>query len=91
MKKYLCHDCKKEAEFDGDEITNGVIANYDVDGEKIQVFKCNDCFSKNKGLNNYQNCEVYSRIVGYIRPVQQFNLGKKQEFEERKEYKNNQS
>ena len=33
-----------------------------------------------------QPCEVYSRIVGYIRPVQQWNLGKKEEFEDRKEY-----
>ena len=34
-----------------------------------------------------QPCEVYSRIVGYIRPVQQWNNGKKQEYAERKEYK----
>jgi ribonucleoside-triphosphate reductase (formate) len=33
-----------------------------------------------------QPCEVYSRIVGYLRPVQQFNSGKQQEFKERKEY-----
>jgi len=31
-------------------------------------------------------CEVYSRVVGYLRPVQQWNLGKKQEFKERKTY-----
>jgi len=31
-------------------------------------------------------CEVYSRIVGYYRPVQQWNDGKQQEFAERKEY-----
>lgn len=30
--------------------------------------------------------EVYSRIVGYFRPVQNWNEGKKQEFSERKEY-----
>ncbi|MEK7540689.1 MAG: ribonucleoside triphosphate reductase [Patescibacteria group bacterium] len=34
-----------------------------------------------------QPCEVYSRIVGYIRPIQQWNNGKKQEYAERKEYK----
>ncbi len=28
--------------------------------------------------------EVYSRIVGYYRPVQNWNEGKKQEFKERK-------
>ncbi len=31
-------------------------------------------------------CEVYSRVVGYIRPVKQWNHGKKQEFAERKEF-----
>jgi hypothetical protein len=29
-------------------------------------------------------CEVYSRIVGYLRPVQNWHQGKKQEFSERK-------
>jgi hypothetical protein len=28
--------------------------------------------------------EVYSRIVGYFRPVENWNKGKKQEFSERK-------
>ena len=32
-------------------------------------------------------CEVYSRVVGYLRPVQQWNKGKKQEFKERITYK----
>jgi len=31
--------------------------------------------------------EVYSRIVGYYRPVQQWNPGKKAEFRNRKNYK----
>ncbi len=30
--------------------------------------------------------EVYSRVVGYFRPVQQWNIGKKLEFEQRKPY-----
>ena len=29
-------------------------------------------------------CEVYSRVVGYLRPVQAWNRGKQQEFAERK-------
>lgn len=32
-------------------------------------------------------CEVYSRIVGYLRPVQQWNPGKTQEFYDRKVFK----
>jgi len=34
-----------------------------------------------------QPCEVYSRVVGYIRLVSQWNSGKVQEFHERKEFK----
>lgn len=85
-KKY-CHDCKEEIKINGKEIENGVLLNYDNDGEKIEVFKCNECFEKNSSLTNFKKCEVYSRIVGYLRPVQQWNIGKKQEFGERKEYR----
>jgi len=31
-------------------------------------------------------CEVYSRIVGYLRPVSQWNPGKEAEFHKRKTY-----
>lgn len=31
-------------------------------------------------------CEVYSRIVGYLRPVAQWNTGKQAEFRDRKTY-----
>lgn len=43
-------------------------------------FYCPKCAVK-------QPCEVYSRVVGYIRPVTQWNYGKRQEFKERKEFK----
>jgi len=32
-------------------------------------------------------CEVYSRIVGYVRPVRNWNKGKQQEFVERQTYR----
>jgi len=32
-------------------------------------------------------CEVYSRVVGYLRPVQSWNEGKQEEFRQRKEFK----
>ena len=31
-------------------------------------------------------CEVYSRVVGFLRPVQSWNVGKQQEWKERKTY-----
>jgi ribonucleoside-triphosphate reductase len=48
-----------------------------LDGEH---FECPKCIIK-------QPCEVYSRVVGYLRPVKQWNKGKQQEFQERKEFK----
>jgi len=35
------------------------------------------------------SCEVYSRVVGYLRPVGQWNNGKRAEFEQRKKFKIN--
>ena len=34
--------------------------------------------------NERQRCEVWTRVMGYHRPVSSFNIGKKGEFEERK-------
>lgn len=34
-----------------------------------------------------QSCEVYSRVVGYIRPVDSWNRGKQSEFKDRKSFK----
>lgn len=31
-------------------------------------------------------CEVFSRVVGYIRPVNQWNEGKQEEFKDRKNF-----
>ncbi len=40
-------------------------------------FNCPECGAET---------EVYSRVVGYYRPVQRWNKGKQEEFKERKEY-----
>jgi ribonucleoside-triphosphate reductase (formate) len=31
-------------------------------------------------------CEIYSRVVGYIRPIEQWNDGKREEFNDRKKF-----
>ena len=36
-----------------------------------------------------QPCEVYSRVVGYLRPVKQWNDGKQSEYFNRKTFKIN--
>ena len=84
--KILCRDCKKKIEITGKKIKNGYRLLYKSNGENIEIFKCANCFGKNKKLSNFQDCEVYSRIVGYIRPVNQWHKGKQQEFKERKEF-----
>jgi ribonucleoside-triphosphate reductase len=41
---------------------------------------------KRFGSKNEVPCEVFSRVVGYFRPVQVWNVGKKAEFSERKHF-----
>lgn len=84
---HYCHDCQTKIEIKNKEIKNGVLLAYEDGGEKLTVFKCNNCFTANPGLTNFRQCEVYSRVVGYLRPVQQWNVSKQGEFKERKEYK----
>jgi anaerobic ribonucleoside-triphosphate reductase len=62
-----CDKCGKEAEL--------VISK--EEGER-EAWVCHDC----KHFIAYKP-EVYSRVVGYMRPVKQWNKGKKQEFVER--------
>ncbi len=85
--KNKCFDCGKDIEISGKTIKNGFMLVYKDEDEEIKVYKCKDCFKKNPSLTNFRECEVYSRIVGYLRPIKQWNQGKKQEFKERKEFK----
>lgn len=41
--------------------------------------QCDECFA---------STEVYSRIVGYLRPVKQWNTGKQEEFRNRRMFAN---
>ena len=91
----LCHDCKTQVEVTAKLTEEGAI---EIDGgsvykvkegqESIYFFKCAKCFKKDKILRDYKKCEVYSRVVGYLRPVQQYNKGKKVEYDMRKEFVN---
>jgi len=83
----VCHDCGCNIMISDEEIKNGVMLVYEDKGEKIKVLKCKSCYKKNPALTNFRNCEVYSRVVGYLRPVQQWNEGKQLEYQQRKEYK----
>ena len=38
-------------------------------------------------MSKKQKCEVYSRVVGYLSPVSEWNDGKQEEFKDRKTFK----
>lgn len=80
MKKenIVCHDCGRTLEH------NEEFMGYEFEGK--EYFKCKSCHQKDAVLRNVRKAEVYSRVVGYIRPVQQWNEGKKTEFSDRKEF-----
>ena len=48
----------------------------DSNGDTVMV--CHDCKT-----TLGKRCEVYSRVVGYLRPTSGWNKGKKQEFKQR--------
>ncbi len=75
----VCHDCERKMN-KGDDVVV-----YDLDQCGV-FYKCKDCYAESRVLENFQKCEVYSRIVGYIRPVQQWNVGKTEEYKDRKEF-----
>lgn len=78
MEKYICHDCGKAI---------GKTEEYMPYKVGSEIFtKCKTCHQKDSILRNFQKTEVYSRVVGYIRPVQQWNKGKQAEFADRLEY-----
>ncbi|MFA5696384.1 MAG: anaerobic ribonucleoside-triphosphate reductase [Bacilli bacterium] len=79
MNKIICHDCKQELEKDQEYIP------YKVGNDSYA--KCRHCYELDTILRNFQPVECYSRVVGYIRPVAQWNNGKKAEFSDRKVYK----
>ena len=54
---------------------------------KEQILKQIADLKQQKEKTTGTPCEVYSRVVGYLRPVQNWNDGKKQEYEMRKHYK----
>lgn len=44
------------------------------------------CHTCKQSLKKLVKCEVYSRVVGYLRPVDGWNKGKREEFKDRKVY-----
>ena len=88
-----CHDCGKGVKvriFRDDKeaivIEGGAVYNPIISATKRLFFKCDNCFQKDSVLRNWRQIDVYSRVVGYIRPVNGWNKGKIEEFKQRKEF-----
>ena len=84
-----CHDCGKEVyvkvDQDGKELVIKGGAVYFPKDNEVFV-KCDDCYQKDHVLRKYQKCDVYSRVVGYLRPVRNWNVGKQVEYKKRENY-----
>ena len=84
-----CHDCSSDVKVDVSLVPEGFMisggAVYEPQTEQYFT-KCDTCYAKNPVLTNFQKCEVYSRVVGYLRPVSQWNEGKQAEFQNRKTF-----
>jgi len=85
----LCYDCGKKVTIKADVDDDGKLtveggALYFTDwGETLM--KCDECFERDHTL--HRKIDVYSRIVGYMRPVDNWNIGKKQEWKNRRTVK----
>jgi len=89
-----CNDCNKKILISIDRTKDGQIK---ISGGAIYkpeeslgyntkyIYKCDECYNQDKIL--HQRTEVYTRVVGYLRPIKQFNPGKIAEFELRENYK----
>ena len=88
-----CHDCGVPVkiicyinEAGSVVIEGGAMYNPLINDTKQLFLKCDNCFQKDSVLRNWRQIEVYSRVVGYIRPVSGWNKGKIEEFKQRKEF-----
>jgi ribonucleoside-triphosphate reductase len=86
-----CHDCGVPVDVlcsvneNGELVISGGAVYNPLNNEQY-FFKCDKCFQNDKVLRNWRPVETYSRVVGYIRPVSQWNKGKIEEFKQRKEF-----
>ena len=84
-----CHDCKTPVTIKADLADDGKIT---VSGGALYLpdagifCKCDKCYANDPTLRNFQPCDVYSRVVGYLRPVGNWNSGKQAEWKTRKDY-----
>jgi ribonucleoside-triphosphate reductase len=84
----LCGVEIQEADLgEGVELQGGKCLEYNTDNGKEYVARCDGCFLKDQSLSKKQKCEVFSRVCGYMRPVQNWNKAKVEEYKQRINFK----
>lgn len=93
---FYCHDCGKPVRVRANNDGSGIIfqpqdgaAGYYPElstGKREYFVKCAKCFEKAPRLTDFNPTEVYTRVVGYYRPVQSWNDGKRQEYQDRQNF-----
>jgi len=84
-----CQDCDCEVKVtikrtdEGFVVTGGAV--YETSRDKFYL-KCDECYEREPVLKDFQPCLIFSRIVGYLTPINQWNDGKKAEFSIRKTF-----
>ena len=48
------------------------------------IFRCLECYEKDQNFGT--ECDIYSRVVGFMRPLKYWNNAKMEEFKKRKLY-----
>jgi hypothetical protein len=86
-----CYDCREDFDIDIErtgpkelKVTGGALYETQSAWDCPERFlgKCQKCFDEKPGLNTPTS--VYSRVVGYMRPVSGWNKAKQEEFAMRK-------
>ena len=74
-----CHDCKDESQVlatwteDGIAISGGAV--YKPFAEKFFI-KCDECFQQEPILKDFQDCQIFTRTVGFYAATENMNKGK---------------
>ncbi|MDD3498275.1 MAG: anaerobic ribonucleoside-triphosphate reductase [Candidatus Moranbacteria bacterium] len=79
-EEIICHDCGKKLG-KGEKFVR-----FSSVSKGEDVFKCEKCFDSNPALENFQACDVYSRVVGFHTPISRWNKGKSSEWKDRKTF-----
>ena len=90
-----CHNCSIPVEIkayvteEGEMIVEGgAVYKRKIALKDTYFYKCDQCYENDPTLRNWQDCEVWTRVVGYLRPTNQWNEGMKAQFNERKLFRN---